>query len=46
MIAAMISRTVASQKPSRKGEPIGFIEVISIKFLSCLTALDADILFF
>ncbi len=45
-IANMISITVASQNPKRKGDPIDLIDVISTKFLNCLTALDADILFF
>lgn len=45
-IAVIIKTTVATQKPNRKGDPIGFIEVIYAKFLNCLTALDAEMLFF
>jgi hypothetical protein len=42
----MIKTTVANQNPSKNGDPIGFIDVIYTKFLSCLTALDAEMLFF
>ena len=35
--------TVATQKPNRKGRPIDFIEVISTKFLNCLTAFDPEV---
>lgn len=46
IMATMMRTTVANQNPKRNGDPIGFIDVISTKFLSCLTALEADMLFF
>ena len=46
MIVKIMSMTVANQNPNKKGEPIDLIVVIYTRFLNCLTALDAEILFF
>jgi len=35
IIVIMIKTTVANQNPSKNGDPIGFIDVIYTKFLSC-----------
>lgn len=45
VIVDIIRITVASQNPNRNGLPINLTDVISTKFLSCLIALDSDILF-
>ncbi len=37
--------TAPIQNPRIKGDPIGLIDVISTKFLSCRTAFDEDVLF-
>ena len=44
VITEIMMITVATQNPSKKGLPIDFTEVISTRFLSCLTALDPEIL--
>lgn len=43
MIAKIIKMTVPIQNPKMNGDPIGFIVVISTKFLNCLTDLEEEI---
>jgi hypothetical protein len=43
VITDIMIMTVATQNPSKNGLPIDFTEVISTKFLSCLTALEPEI---